>query len=122
MFLRGSVLGLILFNTFIDALDGGTECALKHDDTQLGGANDVLEDRTTIQRGLDRVGVGLAGLQGVQPKQMPSPAAGTQPPQEAGQTGVNRLERSFAEEMRILVYKLCTGEATSGCCAQHWAA
>lgn len=55
-------MGLILFNTFIDALDGGTDCALKHDDTQLGGASAILEDRTTIQRGLDRVGTGLAGL------------------------------------------------------------
>jgi len=61
MFLIGSILGLILFKTFIDALDDGTDCALKHDDTQLGGANDMLEDRPTIQRDLDRVGSGLAG-------------------------------------------------------------
>lgn len=53
---------------------------------------------------------------------MPSPAAGTQPPQEAGQTRANRLESSFVEEeMRTLVYRLRTGQATSGCCAQHWA-
>lgn len=46
---------------FTDDLDDGTECALKHDNTQLGGANDMLEDRTTVQRDLDRMGIRLAG-------------------------------------------------------------
>lgn len=55
MFLRESIQG------FIDALDDATECALKHNDTQLGGANYMLEDRTTVQRDLDRMGIRLAG-------------------------------------------------------------
>ena len=55
-------MGLILFYTFIDALDDGTECALERDDTQLGGANDMLEDRTIIQRDLDRRELGWQEL------------------------------------------------------------
>lgn len=51
---------LMLFNIFINAFNGGTECDLKHDDTQLGGANDILEDRATVQRDLERKATGLA--------------------------------------------------------------
>lgn len=64
MFLRGSVLGLTLFKTFTDALDDGTGCALKHNDTELGGADDMLENSTTIQRDLERMGIGLSGTLG----------------------------------------------------------
>ena len=57
---QGSVLGLVLFNIFVGAMDSGIECTLSKfaDDTKLCGAADVLEGRDVPSRGT------LTGLRG----------------------------------------------------------
>ena len=54
---QGLVLGLVLFNIFINHTDDGIECTLSKfvDDIKLSGAVNMLEGREAIQSDLERL-------------------------------------------------------------------
>jgi len=53
---QGSVLGLVLFNIFVDGMDSGIECILSKlaNDTKLCSVVDMLDRRDATQRNPNR--------------------------------------------------------------------
>ncbi|PKU44722.1 rna-directed dna polymerase from mobile element jockey-like [Limosa lapponica baueri] len=54
---RGSILGPVLFNVFMNDLDDEAECSLCKfvDDTKVGGLADTPEGNAAIQKNLSRL-------------------------------------------------------------------
>jgi len=54
---QGSVLGVVLFNTFVDDMDSGIECTLSKfsNDIKMCGVVNILERRDVIQTDLNRL-------------------------------------------------------------------
>lgn len=66
------------FNILIHDLGDGLECThtIFAGITQLGGVVDMLEDKITLRRDLDRLEMGWQKLHDVQQSQIKSPASG----------------------------------------------
>jgi len=101
--LQGLILGLVLYNSFINDLDDEAECTLSKsaDDRRLGGVADRLESHAAIQqRDLGSMGK----LAEVQQGEMQSSHQGRNNPTHLYMLGADQLENMLAErDLGVLV-------------------